>query len=168
MPHIHTENGQIDFTASAFIVHDDRVLLLKHKIFKRWAQPGGHIELTDSVEETLYKEIEEETGLRKESLRIVQSYVAVDKKRAGSQPVPFDVDMHDISNHHNHRHIDLAYLFTALDDTLRPGEGESQELRWYSSEEVVSLEDIMNEKIRYLALWAIDYVKKKKSNQKYE
>lgn len=166
MPHIHTDNGQIDFTASAFIVCNGKVLLLKHKIFGKWLQPGGHVELTDSIEETLYKEIAEETGLDKSVLQLVQSYEPVNTMFSSSQPIPFDIDLHFVPNHEDHRHIDLTYLFTSSSNILNPGPDESQDLQWFGPEELQDKNYVMNDKTRYLADWAIQYIESRGSGER--
>ena len=60
MAHIHE---LIDFVANAFVVYDNKVLLINHKKMKRWLSIGGHIELNENPEEGLFREIKEECGL---------------------------------------------------------------------------------------------------------
>lgn len=58
------------FCASAFVVDPNtkRLLLVFHKKFHKWVQPGGHIEEGETPEETAYREVYEETGLKIELL----------------------------------------------------------------------------------------------------
>lgn len=42
------EDADRDFVAGAFIVDDSKVLLLRHKKYGVWLQPGGHVEPGDS------------------------------------------------------------------------------------------------------------------------
>ena len=58
------------FCASAFIINPDtkEILLVKHKKFKRWVQPGGHIEHDETPEEAAVREAYEETGVKVELL----------------------------------------------------------------------------------------------------
>ncbi len=42
MAHIHE---RIDFTASVYVVYENKVLLHKHKKLGVWLPPGGHVEL---------------------------------------------------------------------------------------------------------------------------
>lgn len=51
------------FTASAVIVHDQKVLLVHHKKLNVWLYPGGHIEENETPDETVVREVMEETGL---------------------------------------------------------------------------------------------------------
>jgi len=60
MAHI---NEKIDFTVEAFVVHNQRVLLIFHKKLQRWLPLGGHIELDEDPEQALFREVKEESGL---------------------------------------------------------------------------------------------------------
>lgn len=54
------------FCASAYIIDPDtkRILLVKHKKWGRWVQPGGHIEHNEFPEEAAIREAYEETGIK--------------------------------------------------------------------------------------------------------
>ncbi len=54
------------FTASALIIDNDKVLLVFHKKFNVWLYPGGHVEKNENPDETLLREVKEETGLEVE------------------------------------------------------------------------------------------------------
>lgn len=91
------------FTASAFVVSPDdaQVLLIHHSKLKRWLQPGGHVDPTDTdLEQAARRELAEETGL-------------VDVELLAS---PFDLDVHVIparKQEPEHRHFDVRFLFRA-------------------------------------------------------
>lgn len=76
MPHIHTEPGQHDQTASAFIIRTDTpepaVLFHMHKKVHILLQPGGHIELHETPWQAVLHEIHEETGYELSQLTILQ------------------------------------------------------------------------------------------------
>lgn len=100
------------FTASAFVVskNNNKVLMIHHKILKRYLQPGGHIDILDKNPlETSKRELFEETGINASSLKYKCLYT-FDKL------VPFNISIHMIpasieKNEPAHYHYDLQYLF---------------------------------------------------------
>ena len=52
------------FCASVFVVDPKtkKMLLVFHKKFHKWVQPGGHIEDNEVPEEAAIREVYEETG----------------------------------------------------------------------------------------------------------
>jgi 8-oxo-dGTP pyrophosphatase MutT (NUDIX family) len=46
------------------VVHNGRVLLLKHKKLGVWLYPGGHMEPNETPLDTALRETEEETGMK--------------------------------------------------------------------------------------------------------
>jgi len=56
------------------VVRAGRVLLIrrgKEPLYGRWVVPGGTVELGETLEEALVREMEEETGLRVEPLEVL-------------------------------------------------------------------------------------------------
>ena len=60
-----SQNNDLEkhFTASALIIDNGKVLLLHHKKLGVWFYPGGHVEKNETPEQTVIREVKEETGL---------------------------------------------------------------------------------------------------------
>lgn len=54
------------FCSSVFVINplDKKILLVKHNMFDKWVQPGGHIEDDEAPEEAAIREVYEETGIK--------------------------------------------------------------------------------------------------------
>ena len=54
------------FCASVFVINpkNKKILLVHHKKFNKWVQPGGHIEDNETPEEAALREVYEETGVK--------------------------------------------------------------------------------------------------------
>ncbi len=50
-------------TASGIVIHNNKILLIFHNKFKKYIQPGGHIENDTTLLEAAQREVTEETGI---------------------------------------------------------------------------------------------------------
>lgn len=146
MPHIHTKPGEVDFTATAYIVRLDgenpRVLLHMHKRYNRLLPVGGHVEPNETPWSAVMHEVLEEAGYLPDNLFVMQPKVRVNhtQKNRNNHPLPFLMNTHDIPNDIEHWHSDLAYLLTTNQEpTEQLAEGESQDLRWYTKRDIEAL-----------------------------
>jgi 8-oxo-dGTP pyrophosphatase MutT (NUDIX family) len=119
-------------TASAFVISKTtkRVLLLEHKALGRMLQPGGHVDEEDaSPLAGAYRELAEETGLSKASLR----YCAA---MAESPQIPFSINTqhippNDTKHEPAHYHHDFQYLFLAgSHKKVKINADESRDSQW--------------------------------------
>ncbi len=128
-------------TGSAWVLSHDRgrCLLLHHGRLARWLQPGGHADGSGDIVAVARREVEEETGLT--HLELIQE---------GSQIVPLDVDVHRIPARYDadgkllepeHEHHDLRFLFVADREQMLKISSESNDLRWFSRDEVGRVTD---------------------------
>lgn len=122
-------NGHI--TASAFIAdaREKQVLLLKHKLYNRYLQPGGHIEKEDaSILQAALREASEETGILTKELIHLPFNSLVN--------IPLDIDSHYIptnksKNEQEHVHHDFRYLFVYNGDkNITVPLSESKDAKW--------------------------------------
>jgi 8-oxo-dGTP diphosphatase len=64
------------------VVRDGRALLIrrgKEPLYGRWVVPGGTVELGETLEEALVREMEEETGLRVEPVEVLTVFDRIDR-----------------------------------------------------------------------------------------
>ncbi len=152
MPHIHK---LYDFVVSVFIVHRARVLLIDHKKYDEWLPIGGHIELDEDPELSLFREIKEETGLK---VRILAHKPVIG--HAGVKPIltPSFVDVHRITG--DHKHIAFIYFAVAQNNQVRLHEREHREYRWVAERELVSKELSLSRSILFYCRAALKAAKR--------
>ena len=110
-------------TGSAIVTGRRGVVLVKHKRFQIWLQPGGHIDPGETPADAALRESEEETGLR--------------VRFAGGAPRLVHVDVHP--GPRGHTHLDLRYLIWADDADPAPGPDESQDVAWFDWEAAIEI-----------------------------
>jgi ADP-ribose pyrophosphatase YjhB (NUDIX family) len=116
-----------DFTATTFVVHEGRTLLLLHRKLGKWFPPGGHIDSHELPDQAAIREVREETGLEVELL--------AGGRRLGTVivlPQPYCILLEDISP--GHQHIDLIYFARVSGGSLAPAEREAHAARWLTWE----------------------------------
>jgi 8-oxo-dGTP pyrophosphatase MutT (NUDIX family) len=111
-------------TASAIVVGPKGVVLHRHKRLGLWLQPGGHVDDGEAPADAAIRESVEETGL------------AVGHT---GQASIIHVDVHPGPK--GHTHFDVRYLLEAPDAEPAPGEGESQDVRWFAWDDAIALAD---------------------------
>jgi 8-oxo-dGTP pyrophosphatase MutT (NUDIX family) len=116
-------------TGSALVVDASasRVLLLFHRKLQRWLQPGGHVDGDANLAAAARREATEETGI--EGLRVVVP--------------PLDLDIHEVRPPAEapHLHLDVRYLVLAPDGAVEKGNHESEALRWFTADDLVTAGD---------------------------
>lgn len=136
-----------DFTATTFVVHEDRTLLLHHRKLSMWLPPGGHIDPHELPDRAALREVREESGLEVELLSqgSMLGHVRV-------LPQPYCILLEQISP--GHQHIDLIYFARVSGGSLAPAEREARAARWCSWEDLADPE--IAEDIRELGRRAIE------------
>jgi 8-oxo-dGTP pyrophosphatase MutT (NUDIX family) len=110
---------------------------------------GGHVELDEDPEETLFREIQEETGLEVEILADKPASSPYDRKFIYA---PRYMDVHDANP--PHKHIGLIYFAKAKSDkhTLS---AEHSEIHWLSNEDLAKPEYDLSDSVKFLCREAI-------------
>jgi ADP-ribose pyrophosphatase YjhB (NUDIX family) len=127
--HLHTSPVPItrDFTATTFVVHEGRTLLLLHRKLGKWFPPGGHIDPPELPDQAAVREVREESGLEVELLTHGSTLGDV-----RVLPQPYCILLEDIGP--GHQHIDLIYFARVCGGSLVYAEREAHAARWFTWE----------------------------------
>jgi len=149
MVHIHEK---IDFTASVYIVFENKILLHMHKKLNMWLPPGGHIELDEDPNEAVVREAKEETGLDVVLVGEERKYTS----SFGARDLipPRFLNRHYFDSKKTHEHIDHVYFGRAFSADARH-EVAGGEIRWFSKEELEENAFDILEDVRHHALIAL-------------
>jgi ADP-ribose pyrophosphatase YjhB (NUDIX family) len=131
---------QTQFTATVYILEQNKVLLLFHPKLKKWLPPGGHLETGEIPPKCAIREAFEETGLNVELIK--DEHLWVERWNASSFERPWLCLLENIPPHHSqpaHQHIDFIYLGRPIGGTIAQEHRNQHEIRWFSYEEVLSL-----------------------------
>ncbi|MCU0261647.1 MAG: NUDIX domain-containing protein [Ilumatobacteraceae bacterium] len=116
----------VHVTGSAIVTGPRGVLLHRHKRLGLWLQPGGHIDPGETPWDAARREAEEETGLAVHF--------------TSDPPELVHVDVHP--GPRGHTHLDVRYLLTVDGDPdPAPPPGESQDVRWFTWDDAISVAD---------------------------
>jgi len=150
VPHIHEK---YDFVVNAFIVFDNKVLLVLHPRYDKWLPMGGHVELDEDPDEALIREVKEETGLEVEVLGPKPKIIAPETKFLY---VPNYIDVHDANP--PHKHIALNY-FAKAKNNKHTKSIEHDEMWWFSLAELDNPRFKIQDHIKFFCKEAIKLAK---------
>lgn len=125
-----------EFTATVYVIHQQKVLLHPHKKLGKFLPPGGHLEENETPEEAAKREVWEETGLQ--ICFFKQENLWLQEPQCKSLIRPYLCLLEDIpvvENIPSHQHIDFIYVATLEDPRKKP----FFPFRWLSWEEVLRL-----------------------------
>ena len=153
MAHIH---DLIDFTVGAYIVHENKVLLVDHIKLKTWMPIGGHIELDEDPEQAIVREIKEESGLEVEIIGALKPDILA----PGVKPLlaPVYMDIHDINE--SHKHIGLVYFSKSNTSKVTLAEEEHHDIKWFTKEELSNPKFAVRPYIKFYAEQALEKLSK--------
>ena len=136
------------FCASAFVINptNKNILLVKHNLFDKWVQPGGHIEDDETPEEAAVREVFEETGMK-------VSLIGERFPREDDMIRPLGIQCNRKDN--GDRHFDIIYAAQPNNPTSDLVlSDESSGIGWFSREELEELDIFPDVKI------TMDYILK--------
>ncbi len=106
--------------ASCFVINDNKILLIYHKKFGKYLQPGGHIEDGEEPYQTAIREVFEETGIR----------VVIEDK------IPFSIEEYDTKIG---RQLDYQFVGRPLNIDLKNND-ESYLCDWFEIDKLNDLD----------------------------
>lgn len=119
-------------TSSAFVLSPDQkqILLISHRDFDQWMQPGGHLDAQDI--DTLFaarRELEEEAG------------ISMIQQPAWVQGI-LDVDVHRVPagmkrNEPAHLHFDIRFAFSASSLAVHAA-SDAKAARWFDIDQLIN------------------------------
>lgn len=146
-------------TAGAFLFHHDAELgwrtgLIRHPVFDKWMQPGGHVEPDENPAETALREVAEETGLTKVSLW--QPHAPAPTGTSDPiVPLPYWIMEHRLDGDNQlaqpHVHIDYKYVAIITDPT--PAHSPEHPFAWWTAAEIPTLSTFDDIKINLEVLF---------------
>lgn len=126
------------FTATAFIVDSEKVLLIYHRKLQKWLPPGGHMEENETPPEAARRETLEETGWHIDF--ILQENTWVERWNARSFERPYLCLLEEIPPYQGipaHQHIDFIYVARPVQRD--PTFTTQDQIKWFSLEELEKL-----------------------------
>ena len=138
-----------DLVVVGCIVHDKRILLLKHRKLGKWLPPGGHIEKDETPDETVVREIREEVGLDVEVIN--RQDLDIHDKQVIQLALPFHVEVHSVGDH---LHCCFCYLCKLKTQELKLNRNEADDVAWFSKGELNQPK--INQDIKAVALRAME------------
>ncbi len=139
------------YTCAIFVLHEEKVLLIKHKKLNRWLPPGGCIESDETPDEAALREVYEEVGVHIELL--VESALPLPDVKVVHQPIHIQVEQ----NPKGPNNIDFIYYAKLMNKNciIKLNLDEALEYRWCDRSSIENL--IPQHELRINALKALDF-----------
>ena len=128
------------FTATVYIIDNEKVLLIFHRKLQKWLPPGGHMDCDETPPQTAKREALEETGLEIEFIQ--QENIWIDHWNAQSFERPYLCLLENIPAFGEmpaHQHIDFVYLAYPVGGQIVQNLDETLGIRWFTWDEIAAL-----------------------------
>lgn len=139
-------------TASGWLLHKGKILMIKHKMLKIWLSPGGHVDQHELPHHAAEREFIEETGVK---VRAVSAFPLPNTTddRAEDLPLPFKYNLHWINKPGEKKAradgtiCEQHYVFgffvvpeNVKELELKFGDEGVDDIRWFGEDEVESMQ----------------------------
>lgn len=173
--------AKLCWTAVGVLIHQDRVLFIKHKKLGIWFCPGGHVDDNELPHQAAEREFWEETGVK---VKAVDYLYTRQSKLSEYVPLPIESNLHWISKENYDRriasknpgrrslsklwplgceqHLGSMYLVEPVAGVeFKQNVEETDGIAWYGLDELADLET--NDDIRHQVKHAMEIVNKHQS-----
>ena len=126
-----------ELCASIFVINPEtkKILLVKHKEFKKWVQPGGHLDHNETPEEAAAREVYEETQIK---VRVLGERFP--REEDFIRPLGIQKNRRTKSDGEMHMHVDIIYAAIPNNDVeVTLNAEESDDIRWFSRNELENI-----------------------------
>jgi 8-oxo-dGTP pyrophosphatase MutT (NUDIX family) len=161
MTRLQDIDAKVCLTACGCLIHEGKVLLVKHKKVKIWLNPGGHIEDNELPHIAAEREFWEETGIK---VKAYDPTMLIAPENGGDEylPNPFSTNLHWVCKENYEQrvlgkkmseemkkmwkkgceqHLNFIYLVKPLGDVnFQENVEETDGIAWFSLEELDDLE----------------------------
>ena len=134
------------YTASVFVLKDDKVLMLKQTRSKYWLLPGGHIDDGELPHEAIIREVKEETNLDIKILQVPDEKART--KIVTPLPVPFAIRLMPCGDK---KDIDFLFTSEVIGGDLKI-DHELEETKWFTKEELFNDPNVGSNTRYYVSL----------------
>jgi 8-oxo-dGTP pyrophosphatase MutT (NUDIX family) len=129
------------FTATVYIIAEEKVLLIYHRKLAKWLPAGGHLEPNELPPEGAKREALEETGLEIELMS--HENLWIERDNAKSFERPFMCLLENVPARPEqpaHQHIDLIYVGRPIGGKELQNLDETGGMKWFSLDDVETME----------------------------
>jgi 8-oxo-dGTP diphosphatase len=165
--------ARVCLTAAGVLIHQHRVLLIKHKKVGFWLNPGGHIEPNELPHQAAEREFWEEAGIK---VKTRPFGLSAKSDKTEYVPCPIATNLHWVcQDNFEHRvngaplteyaqkfwkkgceqHLNLLYLLEPVGDVVfQENIEETDGIAWFTLEEVKELDtpDQIKQEVQYALL----------------
>ena len=143
------------WVTTIFLVREDgKVLLTWNKNMQTWIPVGGHLEIGETPEEAVTREVEEETGLDFDFLES-----PVSEEEGNVRKINFQRFQIEKVPHHNH-HMNFVFIGKCKSANDRTETDENEKLRWFSEDELIKNKSRFIESVWNRAIISINKVRR--------
>jgi len=156
MPNLQNFQAKLCYTASGMLIHEGKVLLVKHKKLGIWLNPGGHIEANELNHRAAEREFFEETGVRVKAIDLTG---LLDETQTEFLPNPISTNLHWVSKENYwarvqnkgeadavwkkgcEQHINFMYLVYPVAGVETKFDAvETLDIKWFTLDEVETMD----------------------------